>query len=60
MADDGSSVDPGRATHLIGLIRTAVPPMHRGGGRSSPGWPSARWFSAACSVGSAPRAPGSW
>jgi len=31
MADDGSSVDPGRATHLIGLVRTAVPPMHPGG-----------------------------
>jgi phosphatidylserine decarboxylase len=31
MADDGTSVDPGRATHLIGLIRSVVPPMHRGG-----------------------------
>jgi len=31
MADDGSSVDPGRATHLIGLVRSVVPPMHRGG-----------------------------
>ena len=61
MADDGSSVDPGRATHLIGLVRSAVPPMHRGG-RPIVGGLAIGTLAAArrCSVGSARSEPGGW